>query len=57
MMDESTLQKFYREVPAAHLDRFRNFLRTHSLERLKLDCREVTYCACGRGAARSGPRA
>ena len=50
MMDESTLQKFYREVPAAHLDRFRNFLRTHSLERLKLDCREVTYCACGRGA-------
>ena len=30
MIDESTLQEFYRDMPAAHLDRFRNFLRTHS---------------------------
>ena len=30
MIDESTLQEFYRYMPAAHLDRFRNFLRTHS---------------------------
>ncbi len=50
MIDESTLQEFYRDVPAAHLDRFRSFLRTQSLERVKLDRTEVSYCACGRGA-------
>ncbi len=31
MLDESTLQEFYRDVPAAYLDRFRRFLGTHSL--------------------------
>ncbi len=50
MIDESTLQEFYRDVPAAYLDRFRSFLRTHSLERVTLDRTEVCYCACGRGA-------
>jgi len=49
MIDESTLQRFYSDVPAAHLDRFRRFLRTHSLERVKLDGTEVSYYACGRG--------
>ncbi|MCP3981174.1 MAG: hypothetical protein GY716_17890, partial [bacterium] len=50
MIDESILQEFYRDVPAAHLDRFRSFLRTHTLEHEKLGGTEVSYYACGRGA-------
>ncbi len=50
MIDESILQEFYRDVPAAYLDRFRSFLRRHTLERIKLEGTEASYCICGRGA-------
>jgi pimeloyl-ACP methyl ester carboxylesterase len=49
MIDESTLQEFYSDVPTTYLDRFRSFLRTHSLERRKFEGTEVSYYACGRG--------
>lgn len=47
--DESTLQRFYGDVSAEHLDRFRSFLSTHSLEYADLDGVEVPYHSCGQG--------
>lgn len=49
MIDDARLELFYRDVPAATLDRFRSFLRTHALETLDVGGVQVAYCACGRG--------
>lgn len=48
-IDETTLSRFYGDVPAEHLDRFRAFLGSHTLKRADLDGVEVPYYACGQG--------
>lgn len=50
MIDEARLDKFYRDVPPATLDRFASFLQTHTLKTADLDGTRVSYYACGRGA-------
>lgn len=47
--DEAALDRFYGDVPADHLDRYRRFLSTHTLKRLEVDGVEVLYYACGQG--------
>lgn len=37
MIDETTLQRFYSDVAPDMLDRFRQFLQTHTLETADLD--------------------
>lgn len=49
LTDESTLRKFYGDVPTEHLDRFRSFLASHTMKSVEFDGVEVQYHACGRG--------
>jgi pimeloyl-ACP methyl ester carboxylesterase len=50
MIDAETLNKFYGDVPDDHLARFRQFLRTHTIETIEVSGREVSYYSCGQGA-------
>ena len=49
LTDESTLRRFYGDVPAEHLDRFRGFLASHTMKYADIDGVEVPYYSVGQG--------
>ena len=50
MIDEATIEQFYSDVPAATLERFRAFLRSHALQELDVEGIAVPYVDSGRGS-------
>jgi pimeloyl-ACP methyl ester carboxylesterase len=48
-IDEAALDRFYGDVPADHLKRYRGFLASHTLKRLEVGGVETPYYACGQG--------
>jgi pimeloyl-ACP methyl ester carboxylesterase len=50
MVDEATIEQFYSDVPPATLERFKTFLRRHTLQELDVEGTAVPYYASGRGS-------
>jgi hypothetical protein len=43
MIDEAKPDRFYNDVPVDHLERFRHFLRTHTMKTIEVEGREIPY--------------
>ncbi len=49
MLEKDTIEKYYKEVPEDELNKFQDFLKSHSLKHFEYKGQSIPYYSCGHG--------